>query len=277
LLTLGVSLKAYFGYSETLRWAERVRQVAGTLADGLEFFVVPSFPAIPLVVEIFRGSGVLVGAQNIAHDDSGALTGETGGRMLAEIGCSIAEIGHAERRALFGETDELVALKVAAAYRNGLTPLLCVGEPEPGDPAAAAEFAIAQLDAALARSDERGRMIVAYEPRWAIGAPTPADPAHVGAVCAALREHLVALGMAGSPVLYGGSAGPGLLERLGASVDGLFLGRFAHDPASVAAVLHEAARVNGRSDTRKTPGTGRDEAGGYGGARSVTRHEEEGL
>ena len=277
MLTLGVSLKAYFGYAETVRWAERVRDAVGAVPGGVEFFVVPSFPVIPRVVEVLRGSGVLVGAQNIAHDDSGALTGETGGRMLAEIGCSIAEIGHAERRALFGENDQLVALKVAAAYRNGLVPLLCVGESDREHPAAAAEFAIAQLDAALAQADERGRMIVAYEPRWAIGAAAPADPAHVSAVCIALREHLLALGMDTSPVLYGGSAGPGLLERLGASVDGLFLGRFAHDPASVVAVLHEAARVNGRSDTRKTAGGPHGEAGGYGGAGSAARHEEEGL
>ncbi len=277
MLTLGVSLKAYFGYAETVRWAELVRGAVGTVPDGLELFVVPSFPVIPRVVEVFRGSGVLVGAQNIAHDDSGALTGETGGRMLAEIGCSIAEIGHAERRSLFGETDGLVALKVAAAYRNGLVPLLCVGEEDREHPAGAAESAIAQLDAALAQTQERGRMIVAYEPRWAIGAAAPADPAHVSAVCLALREHLLALGMGGSSVLYGGSAGPGLLERLGASVDGLFLGRFAHDPAAVVAVLHEAARVNGRSETRKTAGGSPDDAGGYGGARSVARHEEEGL
>lgn len=86
--------------------------------------------------------------------------------------------------------------------------------------------------------------MVAYEPHWAIGATDPADPEHIGAVCAALRERVRDdTTLAGSPVIYGGSAGPGLLTRIGSHVDGVFLGRFAHDTERLADVLDEAERL----------------------------------
>ena len=119
--------------------------------------------------------------------------------------------------------------------------MLCIGEAAQVTPALAAKEVIAQLDLALQGAPE-GRVIVAYEPVWAIGAAEPAGPEHISAVCVALREHLDATGREGA-VIYGGSAGPGLLTKLGSSVDGLFLGRFAHDPAALTAVLDEAAAL----------------------------------
>ncbi|MGX5682711.1 triose-phosphate isomerase family protein [Schumannella luteola] len=241
--TVGVSLKMYFGHAAALSWFDRVAELARehpAVASGeVELFVIPSFPAIPAAIAAFEGTRVLVGAQDLFWEDSGAFTGEVSGAELAEIGVRVAEVGHAERRRLFFETDDVVAAKTTAALRNGIAPVLCIGEVAQVTPALAAAEVISQLDAAL-EDAPAGRVIVAYEPVWAIGAAEPAGPDHISPVCRALREHLDEIGREGT-VIYGGSAGPGLLTRLGDSVDGLFLGRFAHDPAALAAVLDEAA------------------------------------
>lgn len=253
--TIGVSFKLYFGLAQTVEWCRAARDaIAGS---DTECFVVPSAVAIPAAVDALRGTGAIVGAQDLWHEDRGPYTGELGGPILAEAGCGLVEIGHAERRRLFGETDELIALKVAAALRNGVIPLVCVGEPDRGSPQDAAAWCTAQLSAALAvaaRDGLHGRVLVAYEPVWAIGAAQSADADHVAAVADAVRARLAQHPVAESfGVLYGGSAAPGTLTALAGSVDGVFLGRFAHDPAAFAAVLDEAATVNRRSDTGKTP------------------------
>lgn len=242
--TIGVSLKMYFGHERAREWFGRVAELAGShdaIATGaVELFVIPSFVSIPAALETFADTPVTVGAQDLFWEDEGAFTGEVSGAELAELGVGVVEVGHAERRRLFGETDAIVAAKTAAALRNGITPVLCIGEAEQGEPDAAALACAAQLQAALA-SAPAGRVIVAYEPVWAIGAEQPAAPDHIRAVCAWLRTHLATLpDREGSIVIYGGSAGPGLLAELGDAVDGLFLGRFAHDVDALGAVLEEA-------------------------------------
>jgi triosephosphate isomerase len=227
--TVGVSLKMYFGHSGALEWCDGV--AALDVPDGVELFVIPSFLAIPEALEIFSGTSIAVGAQDLFWEDSGAFTGEISGSELAELGVDVVEVGHAERRRLFGETDEVVALKTAAALRNGITPVLCIGEQERADDAA--QVCLAQLESALTGAPD-GRVIVAYEPVWAIGAAEPAPAEYIRAVTSELRK-------TGHTVIYGGSAGPGLLTELGDDVDGIFLGRFAHDVNALAAVLAEAA------------------------------------
>jgi triosephosphate isomerase len=171
------------------------------------------------------------------------------GTELAEIGCIMVEVGHAERRALFGETDEIVVRKMLAALRNGLAPVLCIGEPERAPPDQAAAFCIRQLESALGlacAAGVGGRLLVAYEPIWAIGAAEPAAPEYVTAVCRALREHIRGDELLpDSQVIYGGSAGPGLLPRIATDVDGMFLGRFAHDPNAVRRILDEVVTLDG--------------------------------
>jgi triosephosphate isomerase len=160
------------------------------------------------------------------------------GTDLRALGCTIAEVGHAERRRHFGDTDAVVRLKVAAAFRNGLTPVLCVGERTRRDGESAAGECAAQLQSALA--GQGAPLIVAYEPEWAIGAEHSADPEHVRVVTSRLRAVLEDRpALAGSAIIYGGSAQPGLLPRLAGSVDGLFLGRFAHDPEVLGRILDE--------------------------------------
>ena len=245
-MLIGSSLKMYFGRARTLEWTRAVAEICAehpAVRQGLvEPFVIPTFPSIPDVVPIATDAGMLVGAQDLHWEDAGAYTGEVSAPELAEHGVTLAEIGHAERRSMFGETDETVALKVAAALRHGIAPVLCIGEEARGDHDAAAAACIAQLDASVALAVEAGltgRLVVAYEPVWAIGAPEPAGDDHIRAVAGALRSH-VASGPFDAQVIYGGSAGPGLLPRSADSVDGKFLGRFAHDPAAFGAILDEA-------------------------------------
>lgn len=244
---LGVSLKMYLTHRGTVRWSEQVATVAGEhpaiLGGTAELFVLPAFPAIPACLDVFAGTGVLVGAQDLATEDSGAYTGEVSGSMLAELGCTHAEIGHAERRQLFGETDDVVAAKAVAALRNSLTPVMCVGEPARTTPELAAQACIRELGVVVDAADALGLsapLVVAYEPHWAIGASEPAPVDYIAGVCRSVRDWLAARPTtADSRVIYGGSAGPGLLTRLGDAVDGLFLGRFAHDPAALATILDE--------------------------------------
>ncbi|NUJ88157.1 triosephosphate isomerase [Plantibacter sp. MCCC 1A11337] len=243
---VGVSLKMYFGHAQTLEWIEQVGALARrheAVVDGrVRLFVIPGYLAVAPSVAALAGTGVLVGAQDLASADRGAFTGEVGGPELAEVGVTVVEVGHAERRSLFGETDEVVAEKTTAALRNGLSPVLCIGEVERTTPEAAATECVRQLDSALADA-VAGPVIVAYEPVWAIGAAEPASAEYVRAVGAILKRSIAERAdRVGSSVIYGGSAGPGLLTALGDDVDGVFLGRFAHDVAALEAVLDEALR-----------------------------------
>ena len=239
---VGVSTKAYLGWRDSLDWVDRVHDllVAAPLSAGTRLFVVPSFPVIPAAVERLAPLGVIVGAQNVAVS-AGALTGEVSAGMLRELGVGIVEVGHAERRSVFQETDDVVRTKLAAVLAEGMTPLLCVGEPDEGDPVTAAAFCADQIASAIAGNESRlAEVIVAYEPVWAIGAAEPAPVAHIVGVVAALRRALAdRYATSVGQIIYGGSAGPGLLAML-PSVDGLFLGRFAHNPANLRIVLDEA-------------------------------------
>ncbi|MGO4807706.1 triose-phosphate isomerase [Arthrobacter sp. 2MCAF15] len=246
---IGVSLKMYFGYQRTLDYCREVAAIALThpavQSGEIELFVLPALPALPEAARILGVAGAGAGAQDIFWEDEGAYTGEVSGRTVSELGGRYAEVGHAERRRIFGEDDRTIGLKTAAAYRNRLTPVLCVGELQPGSVEEAIRHCTADIDAALNRARSLGpaaRTIVAYEPQWAIGAPEPATPEYISAVIAGLDAHLRALpGQADSRVIYGGSAGPGLIGRLDPAVAGLFLGRFAHDPQALRTILDETA------------------------------------
>lgn len=246
---IGVSLKMYFGYERTLEWCRDVAKIAAghpAVSSGeIELFALPSHLVLAEAARLLGAAGVATGAQDIFWEDEGAYTGEVGGKVLAEVGGRYAEVGHAERRRIFGEDDDVIGLKTAAAYRNGLTPVLCVGEPGNGTAADAVRHCVREIDAVLNRAESlghSGRTIVAYEPQWAIGAAEPATPAFIGDVIRGLDAHLRSRpGQADSRVIYGGSAGPGLIGQLDPAVTGLFLGRFAHDPEALRAILDETA------------------------------------
>jgi len=246
-VTVGVSLKTYFGNAQAREWfadvAARAAAHPGVASGAVRLFVIPTYLQIPAALTAFAGTPVLVGAQDVSQFAPGAYTGEVTAAELAEVGVAVAEIGHAERRRLFDETDTVTAAKAAATLAHGITPVLCIGEAESLGSPAAALANVEQLAGNL-HDVPPGPVIVAYEPVWAIGAAEPAPDAHIATVTRALRAALDAdPARAGSVVIYGGSAGPGLLTRLGADVDGLFLGRFAHDPDALVAVLDEASAL----------------------------------
>lgn len=252
-MIIGAGLKMYLGHRQTLRWLDDVADLAtrhaAVRAGTVELVVLPTFPALAYAVRRLTPVGVAVGAQDLFWEDRGPFTGEVSGGELAEVGCRYAEVGHLERRKHLDETDDIVSAKTAAALRNGLTPIICVGESEPQDAALAASDCLGQLQRSLAMSASAGltrAVVVAYEPHWAIGAAAAADADHIRAVCGSLQQDLRRNGaLAGSRVMYGGSAGPGLLAELGSAVDGLFLGRSSHDPVALRTVLDEAAVAAG--------------------------------
>jgi triosephosphate isomerase len=268
-LTIGVSLKMYFGQRQTVDWCRAVAALAerhpAITGGAAELFVLPAAPMIDPVLRVFDGLSVGVGAQDLYGEDSGAFTGEVSGALLREMGCRYAEVGHAERRRLFGEDNATAAAKVAACWRNRLTPVLCVGESRRGTPGDAATACVEEArevlgGAAAVLADAArpgGRVILAYEPHWAIGRPEPAPAEHIAEVTAALRVWLAGREeFAGSPVIYGGSAGGGLLTSMRDHVDGLFLGRFAHDPAALETILDEALATGGaRSSPKEMAGS----------------------
>ncbi|WP_293796847.1 triose-phosphate isomerase family protein [uncultured Pantoea sp.] len=245
---LGVSLKMYFGYQQTLQWCRDVAALADHAAvknGDVGLFVLPAYPAIPAVAEIFANTPVRFGGQDVCQAENGAWTGEVSARMLQELGCSLAEIGHAERRRHFHEDKVQIAAKVAMSLRHGITPVLCIGEEVQAEPQQAIALCQQQLAEALAESAQqglKGEVFFAYEPQWAIGAPQPAPDSYIRAVCAGLQQLATPPGIT-LKIIYGGSAGPGLIQRLGADVNGLFLGRFAHDPNALAKIIDEASEL----------------------------------
>lgn len=244
---VAVSLKMYFDRARTLDYcravAEIARKSAAVQGGAVRLAVLPDHLTLAAAAEILEGSVALLGAQDLAHEDRGAFTGEVSGADIAALGAQIVEVGHAERRTILNEDDAMVAAKTAAALRNGLIPLLCIGEAERAeDPADAAAACAAQVRSAVGNEETDAEVWLAYEPYWAIGAPAPAPAEYVRAVCDALRAQVAGL-LPNASLVYGGSAGPGLLAQLHPSVDGLFLGRFAHDPAALAQVVDDAARL----------------------------------
>lgn len=242
-LYIGVSTKMYLGYQASLAWLERVREELASrpsLAAGRVVpFVIPSFPVLPAAAEILAGTPAVLGAQNCSPAE-GPWTGEVSATMLAELGVGIVEVGHAERRRHFNEDDGVVAAKVSQLRAAGVTPLICVGEELRGTPQDAADRVFGQLEAALGDSPANfGPAIVAYEPVWAIGAAEPADASYVTATVRDIQLRFRQQGQESLPIIYGGSAKPGLLPQL-PGISGLFMGRFAHDAANFGTVLDEA-------------------------------------
>lgn len=223
---------------------------AGAVAPAVQPFVIPSHTAIAAVAEELGdlanvSSGVMVGAQNAHWEDTGAWTGEVSASQVKDAGATMIEIGHSERREHFNETTETTGLKVRAALRHGLMPLLCVGESsEVRKAGGTVDHLLEQAAGALEglSSEELSRVLIAYEPVWAIGEngrPATADE---------LAEPLAALhrqweGAAG--LLYGGSVNQEnaaeLLTMEG--VDGLFIGRAAWQVGGYLRILEMAAQL----------------------------------
>ncbi|KAK3986561.1 putative Triosephosphate isomerase [Cladorrhinum sp. PSN332] len=238
---IGVSTKMYFSAARTDSFIREVCHHLLRLEDlwadeenAVEVFVIPDFLSITPAVEVVNGAEllrgkVIVGAQDCHFEDEGAFTGEVSPRVLREVGCGIVELGHSERQ----EEESIVREKVRGVVRNGMVPLVCVGEGEKGDDVeGVGREVVRQVLGVLGGLGGDEEVIVAYEPVWAIGKSEPAGDEYVRRVVRVLRRELEGRGLEKVRIIYGGSAGPGLWERLEGEVDGLFLGRFGHDAAS---------------------------------------------
>ena len=191
-----------------------------------------------------RDARVQLGVQNIHWEERGAFTGEVSAQMASEAGASFCLIGHSERRHVFGETDEEVARKVAAAQEHGLVPVVCVGETlQERGAGRVDEVILRQLDAALPSfGGDEDRFVLAYEPVWAIGTGETATPQDASAAHTTLRRRLEEVrGLASAarvPLLYGGSVKSASAADLLAAgdVDGVLVGGASLDPASFAQI-----------------------------------------
>ena len=204
----------------------------GAVGLACEVAVCPPYPYLAQVQAVLSGTSVAWGAQSLSEHASGAFTAEVSASMLVDFGCRYVLVGHSERRALFGESDAVVAAKFAAAQKAGLIPVLCVGETLAERQAGLTEAVVfRQLDAVLAACGvtAMSSAVVAYEPVWAIGTGVTASPQQAQEVHAAIRRRLACsdAGVAGGlRILYGGSVKPqNAVELFGqADVDGGLIG-----------------------------------------------------
>jgi triosephosphate isomerase len=203
--------------------------------DKVEVAVLPPFTDIRSVQTLVDGDKLLVeyGAQDLSPHESGAYTGDICGPMLAKLGCRFVTVGHSERREHHGETDEVVGKKVAAALKSDITPILCLGEAlEVREQSGHLEHCTGQLTAALKgrTKDQVRKVVIAYEPIWAIGTGRVATPADAEEVCAALRSTLTESYGADVAeevrILYGGSVKSDNIAELVAcaNIDGALVG-----------------------------------------------------
>ena len=216
--------------------------------SGVDVVICPPYLALAAAVERCRRSPVRVAAQNMHEAESGAFTGEVSTVMLKEVGVGAVVLGHSERRQLFRETDEALARKVPVALAAGLEPILCVGESEAQRDSGETEAVLrrqVEADLAAVEDDDLRRVVIAYEPIWAIGTGRTATPEQAQEAIA----HIRALVAERDPeqaeavrILYGGSVKPtNAAELLGqADIDGALVGGASLDPGDFLAICEAA-------------------------------------
>ncbi|KAK4938462.1 hypothetical protein LTR10_021091 [Elasticomyces elasticus] len=274
------STKAYFSPSRTLSYLNSLLDPSNNILPLLTkhdkeilFVFIPDFltlyPTSQILTSKYESTWpISLGAQN-AHSSTeyGPFTGEIVPPALSELGISIVELNHAERRRLLHEDDKTAAAKAASVCASGMIPLVCIGEldkPNLNGPLSqsvgvAMSQLTPQITTVLKAIPHDAPLIFAYEPVWAIGAAEPAGVDYVGPVVQAIRQiaSQAVKGRTGEvKVVYGGSAGPGLWSGkanggngLGRWVDGLFLGRFAHEISGVRGVVEEVVESLGQSQS----------------------------
>ena len=228
------------GRSSDLGWAERLSGILGPVPES-EVLVFP--PATLLAPLVSRAPGfVTVGGQDCAAEAEGARTGDISASMLADLGARYVITGHSERRRLHSESDALVRAKSEAALKAGLTPVICVGETLEQRDAGEAEAVVLRQMFASVPEAAAGRVIIAYEPVWAIGTGLHASPEDADRMHRAIREAWRAGDGEHLRILYGGSVNPdnaaSLLSR--DHIDGALVGGASLDPASFAAIIRTA-------------------------------------
>lgn len=207
---------------------EMITGLVGRVSQDVkaEVVVAPVFPYLPMAVELTKGTPIHVAAQNMHWEESGAFTGEVSPAMLVDIGVTHVIIGHSERRTYFNETDETVNKKTKAALAHNLTPIVCCGETlEQREEGIMQPWIEGQIEKALEGigADDLAKVVIAYEPIWAIGTGKTATAAQAQEVCSIIRKKIAALYSAdvadSVSVLYGGSVKGGNVAELTGSPD----------------------------------------------------------
>ncbi len=220
-----------------------------TPKDKVELLICPPFTDLPLAKFFMEHTSMKWGAQNVYPEDKGAYTGEISPLMLKELGCTYVICGHSERRQILGESDELVARKVKAVLAAGMTPILCVGETEEERKAGQTEERIgSEIKTALFDIDKKeiGKLVIAYEPIWAIGSGKAATAEDAESVSAFIRQTVK--DMAGKKaaedirVLYGGSVKADNIETLlkEKDIDGALIGGASLKAEELLAIYEKA-------------------------------------
>ncbi len=241
--------KMYKTQAETRAFFDAFRPLVAN-SKHCDIVVAPPYTALSVAAEAARGTAISIAAQNVHGRPEGAFTGEICARMLVEVGCSAVIIGHSERRQYFNDTDETVHLKTKAALEDGLIPIVCVGE-------VLSERESNLTEPVLKRQFEGGlgaltpaefsRILLAYEPVWAIGTGKTATPEQAGQVHRYLRELAAARfsfeEASALRILYGGSVKPDNIKGLmaQAEIDGALVGGASLDARSFAAIVNYQA------------------------------------
>jgi len=227
-----------------------VNEVKGKAeVEGVESVICAPFTALPALAEAVKGTKLKIGAQNMHWEESGAYTGEISGAMLKDLGVDYVIIGHSERRAYFAETDETVNRKVHAAFRYGITPIICVGEKlEEREAGQTKEVCRVQTEAALQglTAEQAAQAVIAYEPIWAIGTGKSSTADDANEVIGYIRERVAAVfgnEVAGKiRIQYGGSVKPNNIREFmqQPEIDGALVGGASLEPASYIQLVEGA-------------------------------------
>jgi triosephosphate isomerase len=229
--------KMHMTCAETQAFADAFRPLVGDLPEDREVVLAPPFTAIATLNQALKGSGVAIAAQNVHWEESGAYTGMISAPMLLEQGVTHAIVGHSEPRKYYSETDEQINLRARTAQKAGLIPILCVGESLDQREARETERVIhRQVEQGLEGIDPL-RLIVAYEPIWAIGTGKTCAAEEANRICGLIR------GWVGNPevvVQYGGSVNPATIDELMIQdqIDGVLVGGASLDPAGFARIAN---------------------------------------
>ncbi|BBI31124.1 triose-phosphate isomerase [Cohnella abietis] len=216
---------------------------------GVESVICAPFTALPALIEAVKGTTIKVGAQNLHFEDNGAYTGEISGVFLKDLGVHYVIIGHSERRQYFAESDEIVNKKAHAAFRHGLTPIICVGEKlEEREAGQTKEVVRVQTEGGLAglTAEQVAESVIAYEPIWAIGTGKSSTSEDANEVTSYIRGVVAGLFSAEVAdkvrIQYGGSVKPNTVaEYMGQSdIDGALVGGASLEPASFVALVEGA-------------------------------------
>jgi len=223
--------------AEAQAFAAAFKPLVADLPADREVLLAPPFTAIASLSEALAGSGVRISAQNIHWQEKGAFTGMISAPMLLEHGVTHAIVGHSEPRKYYSETDEQINLRARSAQKHGIIPILCVGESDSQREAGEAERVIRRQVEQGVDGLDPARLIVAYEPIWAIGTGKTCEAPEANRICGLIREWV---GYPEVVVQYGGSVNPATIDQLmaQADIDGVLVGGASLDPEGFARIAN---------------------------------------